>query len=85
MNENDFKDPIRENLVRIRIYTWLGLKQEVEHIFKDLKDGYGLSEKFINQISFPSHMLYQGYTILLYIFFFLDLIGHSYLYMNYHY
>ena len=70
MNESDFKDPTKENLVRIRMYTWLGLKPEVQYIFKHLRDGYGFSEKFLNNIDLPSNMFYHGIIILISNYFF---------------
>lgn len=52
-------NPAENSIARIRIHMWLGLKFETRKIFKNLDDGYGLSEIFVNQLLLPSKMFYS--------------------------
>jgi hypothetical protein len=61
LEHNDFEHAIRENIARARIYLWLGLQEEIEHIFDGMDDeGYGLSEKYMNDLGLPTEIFYNN-------------------------
>ncbi|CAF0876645.1 unnamed protein product [Brachionus calyciflorus] len=59
LNPKDFEKPITENIARIRVYLWLGLEEETDFIFENLPLGYGLHEKFFNNINLPTQVFYN--------------------------
>ena len=62
MKPTDFDDPERENIARLKIFTWLGLCEETSSIFSNnfMPDGYGLSEDFINNLNLPTQIFFTG-------------------------
>jgi hypothetical protein len=60
LEPNDFEDAIRENIARVRMYFWLGLYDEIEHIFDGMDEDYGLSEKYMNDLGLPTEIFYNN-------------------------
>lgn len=60
---SDFQKPLSENLARIRFYLWLGLENEIDNIFTNMPRGYGLNEKFFNQLNLPTQIFFNSKSI----------------------
>lgn len=60
LNPKDFEKPMSENLARIRFYMWLGLENEIDSIFTNLPQGYGLNENFFNQFNLPTQIFFNS-------------------------
>lgn len=59
MDPDDQMNPAANSIARIRILMWLGLSVETPTIFQNLKDGFGLSELYVNELNLPSQMFYS--------------------------
>ena len=51
---------MKENIARLRFRIWMGPSDQLENIFMDLNDGYGVKYNEINKISIPYHLHYSG-------------------------
>lgn len=60
LSQKDYENVASENIARIRMYMWLGVKEDQENIFTGLSQGYGLSEKYFNRIGLPTYIFYSG-------------------------
>lgn len=60
LNSNDFQKSLCDNLARIRFYMWLGLENEIDNIFTNMPQGYGLNEKFFNKLNLPTQIFFNS-------------------------
>ncbi len=51
---------LKESIARLRFRIWMGLSDQLDHIFMDLNDGYGVKYNEINKINIPYHLHYLG-------------------------
>lgn len=64
LNAKDFEKPLTENLARVRFYMWLGLEDEIDKIFINLPQGYGLNEQYFNKLNLPTQIFFNSKNFL---------------------
>ena len=67
MNENEYNDPEKENIARIKLFGWFGLSHQTDCIFSNnpALGGFNYSNQYIDKNSMlPTQMFYKGIFLL---------------------